>query len=149
MSADLDDLQRKLEALKEAGRRAEQQMGDFGRMREQISELQVSATSPDRSVTVVASPGGVTDIQFTQDALRKSPGDLSNLVMSTLQQAVAEAARRQADIVQEYVPDSDVREQVLRTQEQLFNPDANQHRSAPADDPGDDDMPDSFLDGGR
>lgn len=147
MVADLDDLQRKLEALQEAGRRAEEQMGDFGRMREQISELQVSSTAPDRSVTVIASPGGVTDIQFTQDAMRKSPGELSSTVMSTLQQAVAEAARRQADIVQEYVPDSDVREQVLRTQEQLFNRGQDQARpEAPVDD---DDYPDSFLDGGR
>ncbi|MDA3647234.1 YbaB/EbfC family nucleoid-associated protein [Saccharopolyspora indica] len=147
MSADLDDLQRKLEALKEAGRRAEQQLGDFGRMREQISELQVSSTAADRSVTVVANAGGVLDVQFTQDAMRKSPAELSNTVMSTLQQAVAEAARRQADIVQEHVPDSDVREQVLRTQDQLFNRDADQPRpEAPVDD---DDYPDSFLDGGR
>ncbi|MDA3647238.1 YbaB/EbfC family nucleoid-associated protein [Saccharopolyspora indica] len=148
MSADLDDLQRKLDALKEAGRRAEQQLGDFGRMREQISELQVSASSPDRSVTVVASPGGALDVQFTQDAMRKSPGELSNTVMSALQQAVAEAARRQADIVQEHVPDSDVRDQVLRTQDQLFNRDRAQHLDTPADEPCDD-MPDSFLDGGR
>ncbi|MER7077716.1 YbaB/EbfC DNA-binding family protein [Saccharopolyspora kobensis] len=147
MVADLDGLQRKLEALKEAGRRAEEQLGDFGRMQERISELQVSSTAPDRSVTVIANAGGVLDIQFTQDAMRKSPGELSSAVMSTLRQAVAEAARRQADIVQEYVPDSDVREQVLRTQEQLFNRDADRPRSAaPVDD---EDYPDSFLDGGR
>ncbi|MBB5154736.1 YbaB/EbfC family nucleoid-associated protein [Saccharopolyspora phatthalungensis] len=145
MPADLDDLQRKLEALKEAGRRAEEQMGDFSRMREQISELQASATSADRSVTVTAGPGGVTGIQFTQDALRQSPAQLSGTVMSTLQQAVAEAARKQAEIVQEYVPDSDVRERVLRTQDELFAAPVEQPRNAPDDD----EFPDSFLDGGR
>ncbi|MGP4015295.1 YbaB/EbfC family nucleoid-associated protein [Saccharopolyspora sp. 5N708] len=146
MPADLDDLQRKLEALKEAGRRAEERMGDFGRMREQISELQATATSADRSVTVTASPGGVTGIQFTQDALRQSPAQLSSTVLSTLQQAVAEAARKQAEIVQEYVPESNVRERVLRTQDELFGAPTNQPQADPADD---DDFPDSFLDGGR
>jgi DNA-binding protein YbaB len=147
MPADLDDLQRKLETLKEAGRRAEERMGDFGRMREQISELQVSATSADRSVTVTAGPGGVTGIEFTQEAMRQSPAQLSSTVMSTLQHAVAEAARKQADIVQEYVPDSDVRERVLRTQEELFGSHAEQPQAAPVD--YDDEVPDSFLDGGR
>ncbi|GAA4620761.1 YbaB/EbfC family nucleoid-associated protein [Saccharopolyspora hordei] len=148
MPAGLEDLQRKLEALKEAGRRAEQQVGDFGRMREQINAVEVTTTSPDRSVTVVASPGGVTDIQFTQDAMRKSPGELSNTVMSTLQQAVAEAARRQAEVVQEHVPDSDVLERVLRTQEQLFHSDAAQQRGTAAEDSFDEDeYPDSFLEG--
>ncbi|GAA0504741.1 hypothetical protein GCM10011581_33680 [Saccharopolyspora subtropica] len=147
MPADLDDLQRKLEALKEAGRRAEERMGDFGRMREEISALQASATSADRSVTVTAGPGGVTDIQFTADALRQTPTQLSDTVMSTLRQAVAEAARMQAEIVQEYLPDSDVRDRVLRTQEELFG-------AAPADPPSEmvddeEDMPDTFLDNRR
>lgn len=146
MAADLDDLQRKLDALKEAGRRAEEQMGDFSRMREQISELQAAATSADRSVTVTASPGGVTDIQFTQDALRLSPAQLSSTVMSTLQLAVAEAARKQAEVVQEYVPDSDVLERVMRTQDELFGSHAEQPQQASVDD---DEVPDSFLDGGR
>ncbi|MEV0085620.1 YbaB/EbfC family nucleoid-associated protein [Saccharopolyspora sp. NPDC050642] len=146
MSADLDDLQRKLDALKEAGRRAEERMGDFGQMREQISELQVAATSADRSVTVTASPGGVTGIEFTQDAMRLSPAQLSGTVMSTLQLAVAEAARKQAEIVQEYVPDSDVLDRVLRTQEELFGAQPEQQHEAPVDD---DEQPDSFLDGRR
>ncbi|MCI2417108.1 YbaB/EbfC family nucleoid-associated protein [Saccharopolyspora sp. K220] len=145
MPADLDDMQRKLAALKEAGRRAEEQMGDFGRMREQISELQATATSEDRSVSVTASAGGVTGIQFTQDALRQSPAQLSNTVLGTLQQAVAEAARKQAEIVQEYVPDSDVLERILRTQDELFGAQVERPQDAPAHD----DMPDSFLDGGR
>jgi DNA-binding protein YbaB len=146
--AELEDLQRKLEELKEAGRRAEQQTADFGRMREEISALQTSVTSADKCVTVTSGPGGsVTGITFTQDAMKLSPLQLSSTVMSTLQQAVAEAARKQAEIVQEYVPDGDVLERVLQTQEQMLGTTLDRpQQQTTTPDPDDDDEPDSFLD---
>ncbi|MBE9374967.1 YbaB/EbfC family nucleoid-associated protein [Saccharopolyspora sp. HNM0983] len=148
---DLDQLNQKLESLKEAGRRVEQQMSGLGEMKEQLGGIEVRTASDDRSITVVAGPGGVTDIQLNQDALRRSPSQLSGAIMTTLREAVAEAARQQADVVQEFLPDSDVRERVLRTQQEMQDPTSTSTRTAPPPvvDDLDDEMPDSFLDGGR
>lgn len=147
---DLDQLNQKLESLKEAGRRVEQQMSGLGDMKEQVAGIEARAMSEDRSVTVVAGPGGVTDIQLTQEALRRSPNQLSGAIMTTLREAVADAARQQADVVQEFLPDSDVRARVLRTQQEMQDPTSTSARTAPppVDDP-DEDMPDSFLDDGK
>lgn len=151
MSPEIADLQRKLEALQEAGRQAEQQTTDLDRMRDEIGNLRTSATSADKNVTVTSGPGGsVSAIEFTQGALRLTPQQLSSTVMSTLQQAVAEAARKQAEIVQEHVTDSDVLERVLRTQEQMFGSTAGQPpQTTAAADVDDDGEPDTFLRDGR
>ena len=154
MPSGLDDLQRKVDSLKAAARRAEEQQGDVGQLREQIAAVQASITSTDKAVTVIAGPGGsITDIRFTQDALRLSAIQLSSTVMSTVQQAVAAAARKQAEIVQEFVPEGDVLERVLRTQEEMLGTTVERPASQPGqqgsehhDDRHDDDGPDSFLD---
>ncbi len=145
-------MQRKLDALKTAAERAESQQGDLGQMRDEITAIEESVTSSDKAVTVTAGPGGaVTDISFTQDALRLSTIQLSSTVMSTLQQAVAAAARRQGEIVQGHVPEGDVLERVLQTQEEVLGTsierpasDSGQQSSAQHDD--DDEGPDSFFD---
>lgn len=148
--ADLDQLNEKLESLKEAGRKVEQQMSGLAGMKEQLGGIEARATSEDRSITVVAGPGGVTDIQLNQEALRRSPSQLSGAIMTALREAVAQSARQQAEVVQEFLPDSDVRERVLRTQQEMQDPTSTSTRTAPPPaDNTDDDMPDSFLDGGR
>lgn len=147
---DLDQLNQKLESLKEAGRKVEQQMSGLGQIKEQLGEIEARATSEDRSITVVAGPGGVTDIELNQDALRRSPSQLSGAIMTALREAVAEAARQQADVVQEFLPESDVRERVLRTQQEMQDPTSTSTRTAPPPvDDFEEDPPDSFLDGGR
>ena len=148
----LEDMQRKLDALKATAERAESQQGDLARMREEITAIEESATSSDKTVTVTAGPGGaVTNVSFTQEAMRLSAIQLSSTVMSTLRQAVAAAARKQAEIVQGHVPEGDVLERVLQTQEEMLGTsierptsDSGQQSSARHDD--DDEGPDSFLD---
>ncbi len=124
---DIDELQKKLDDLQAAARMRDEQQPDINAMREQLSGVQASVTSADKAVTVTAGPGGsISDIRFTQDATRLSPIQLSSTVMNTLRQAVAEAARQQATIVQEHVPDSDVLERVRKTQEQVFGATSSQ-----------------------
>lgn len=149
MSVRVDALREKLDALKSAANRAEQQAGDFGRMQEQISTLHASATSTDKTVTVTAGPSGsITDVQFSQGALRSSPSALSTTVMSTLREAVAEAARKQAAIIEEHVPDTDVRARVLSAQEELFGGTPMKSETAGQSEQHDDDDegPASFMD---
>jgi DNA-binding protein YbaB len=92
-------------------------------MKIEIAAIKVSVSSADRAVTVVAGPGGaVLDVRLSQDAFRAgSPQALSATVMSTLRLAVADAARRQAEIVQRYVGDRlNIVDRVMATQQELF-----------------------------
>jgi hypothetical protein len=76
-------------------------------MQDQLGRLEVVATSPDRSVRVVAGAGGaVTDLKLSPDAMRLAANELAATIMTTLREAVAEAVRRQAGIVDETFGDA-------------------------------------------
>jgi hypothetical protein len=76
------------------------------------------ATSADRAVTVVAGPSGsIKDIRLTDQAMRRPPHALAAELMSTLRKAVAQAARRQAGIVEGALGDDmHLKDQVIETQ---------------------------------
>jgi DNA-binding protein YbaB len=95
---------------------------DLELMRQAIQAIEVRRSSPDRAVTVVAGPGGsVRSITFADHALGQSAQALSRLTTSTLRQAVAEAARSQADIVQRYAGEHiDISGRVTLLQDELF-----------------------------
>jgi DNA-binding protein YbaB len=81
-------------------RKAEVAFSGVGEMRDQLARLEAVAVSPDRTVRVVAGAGGaVTDLQLTPDALRQPAPALAATIMATLREAVAEAVRRQAGIL--------------------------------------------------
>ncbi|MBP2329356.1 DNA-binding protein YbaB [Kibdelosporangium banguiense] len=104
MSADLERLAAEFERFQARIRQAEVNFGGVAEMQEQVARLEVVATSPDRTVRVVAGAGGaVTDIQLTPDAMRQAAPALAATIMETLRTAVAEAVRRQASIVDESV----------------------------------------------
>ncbi|HEX6358371.1 YbaB/EbfC family nucleoid-associated protein [Actinophytocola sp.] len=104
MSAELERLAAEFEKFRSRITQAERKFGGIGDMREKLAELEVVATSPDRSVRVVAAAGGaVKDIQLTPDAMRLPSTALSATIMATLREAVAEAVRRQAGIVDDTV----------------------------------------------
>ncbi len=151
---DMEELQQKMERLRQMGAQAEQRLQDTDQLSERISAVEAKATSADKAVTVTAGPGGsVTNIEFTKDATKLSPIQLSSTVMSTLRQAVAQAAREQAGIVQEFAPEGDIAERVRRTQEEVLGvstdpDDTAQPRSAPAED-DDDDFEDGTFYGRR
>ncbi|MHA6801343.1 YbaB/EbfC family nucleoid-associated protein [Bounagaea algeriensis] len=152
---DVEEVQRKLDRVRQMGAQAQQRFQDADRMRERISAVEAEVTSADKAVTVTAGPGGsVTNIEFTKDATKLSPIQLSSTVMSALRQAVAQAAREQAGIVQEFAPEGDIAERVRRTQEEVLGvsidpEDAARPRSAPAEDDDDDDFEDGTFYGRR
>lgn len=122
MSAEFDQLVARFEQFQTRLHRIDQQNVDIGGMQRELASLEVVATSPDRAVTVVAGPSGsIKDIRLTDQAMRRPPQALAAALMATLRQAVAEAARRQAGIVENALGD-DMRltDQVLETQAQLF-----------------------------
>nr|WP_243869749.1 YbaB/EbfC family nucleoid-associated protein [Amycolatopsis granulosa] len=112
-------------------RRADERFAAVGRMSQELAGLEVVATSPDRAVTVVAGPSGaIKDIRLTEQAMRRPPQALSTALMTTLRQAVAEAARRQAGIVENAVGgEMNLTDQVLETQAQLFGTTAEELRA--------------------
>lgn len=104
MSAELERLAAEFERFRTRIKKAERTFGDVGEMQERLADLTAVATSPDRTVRVVAGAGGaVQDVQLTPDAMRLPSTTLSATIMSTLREAVAEAVRRQAGIVDETV----------------------------------------------
>jgi DNA-binding protein YbaB len=122
VSAEFDQLVAQFEQFQSKLKNVDEQFANLGQMQGEIADLEARASSPDRAVTVVAGPGGtIKDIQFTPQALRQPPHALSAAVMSTLQRAVAEAARKQAGIVEGHLGgDMHLMDQVLQTQAELF-----------------------------
>lgn len=122
MSEEFERLVAEFEKFQARIERADDRFADLDQMRAEIVAIEASATSPDRSVTVVAGAGGaVTDIRFTEEAVRQRPDALARTVLATLHQAVAAAAREQAGVVEQYYGD-DMRlvEQVFEAQAEAF-----------------------------
>lgn len=131
-SAAFEQLVAQFERFQSQMQRVDQQFANIGEMQQQLTELEAVATSADRAVTVVAGPSGsIKDIRLTDLAMRRPPQALAAELMTTLQRAVAEAARRQAGIVEGAIGD-DMRlsDQVLETQSQLFGMSKEELRAA-------------------
>ncbi|WP_037360209.1 YbaB/EbfC family nucleoid-associated protein [Amycolatopsis orientalis] len=132
MSDEFDRLVAEFDRFQSRMRRVDEQFSGIAQMQEELSALEATATSPDRSVTVVAGPGGaIKDIQVTDTALRRGGAELSGMLMATLQQAVAESARQQAVLVDQHTGNSmRLTEQVLETQAELLGTDVEELRAA-------------------
>lgn len=94
----------------------------YAGMKQEISAIRATASSPDRAVTVVAGPGGaVLDVRLTDQAMRGSAQALGGSIMSALRLAVADGARQQAAIVQKYVGDrTNIVDRVMATQREIL-----------------------------
>jgi hypothetical protein len=115
---ELEALTETAEKLHAARVEAAKKVKDFGGLREQLGQIRAIVHSPDGSVAVAAGPGGtVQDIRFSPQAMALGPDGLRAAVMGTLRAAIAQAARQQAQLVQQYVGDDmDVVGQVRATQ---------------------------------
>lgn len=135
-SAAFEQLVAQFERFQSQMQRVDQQFSKVGEMQQQLTELEAVATSADRAVTVVAGPSGsIKDIRLTDLAMRRPPHALAAELMSTLQKAVAEAARRQAGIVEGAIGDDmKLSDQVLETQAQLFGMSKEELRAVMSDD---------------
>lgn len=122
MSAEFDQLVAQFEHFQAKLHRVDQQVEGIGQMQQELAAMEAVATSPDRAVTVVAGPSGaIKDIRLADHAMRRPPQALAAALMATLRQAVAEAARRQAAIVENALGDDmHLTDQVLEIQAQLF-----------------------------
>jgi DNA-binding protein YbaB len=147
LSGEFDQLLAEFEKFQSKIQNVDDRLAGIDGMRGELEDLEATATSPDRAITVVAGPGGaIKDVRFTDDALRQRPQALSSALMSTLRDAVAEAARRQAAIVEEHMGDgTGLVDQVLETQAESLGTSVEELRSklaeerpepatAPADD---------------
>jgi len=121
MSAEFDQLVAEFESFQSKLKDADDRFGDVAGMQSELAGLEVTVNSPDKAVTVVAGVGGsVRDIRFTEVALQLGSQRLGDVVMTTVREAVGEAARRQAAIVQEHMGgDVQVLDQVLETQAEV------------------------------
>lgn len=131
MSAEFDQLVAKFEEFQAGLKNVDDRFANLGAMQADLSTLEATATSPDRSVTVVAGPGGaVLDIRVTDQALSRGAQALSITLMTTLRDAVAEAARKQASIVEEHMGDDlHLVDQVLETQAEVLGTSVDELRS--------------------
>lgn len=119
MTAEFDQLVAEFEQFQTQIKNMDDRFEHLAGMQSELESLEVVVSSPDRSVTVVAGPGGsVLDIRITDEALRLGAERLGTELMTTLREAVADAARQQAGIVQEFAG-GPVLEQVLETQSEV------------------------------
>jgi DNA-binding protein YbaB len=131
VSAEFEQLVAQFEQFQSKLTRIDDRFAQVGEMQQELEELEVTATSPDRTITVVAGPGGaIRNIQLTDKAMGQSAQALASALLSTVQQAVAESARKQAAIVDEHVGGQmGLTDQVLQTQAQLFGTSPEELRS--------------------
>ncbi|MDT7783425.1 MAG: hypothetical protein QOF58_1844 [Pseudonocardiales bacterium] len=143
----LEQMRQKLEFFEQANRAADARAAGYDSMGTELRTVEASVQSPDRSVTVVAGlSGSIKEIRFTEDAKKLSPSQLSQSVMSTLQQAVAAAARQQAEIVQSHVgTEIPIAERVLKTQQEVFGQPAGDPPARPRPPVDDDENPGSIY----
>lgn len=118
------DTAARLAAFQRNVAQAEKDVDRFALMQQEIVAIETTETSRDGAVTVVAGPSGaVRTITISPSAMTLSAPALSRLVTTTFQQAVAKAARKQAEIVQRYAGDrTDIAARVNKVQEELANP---------------------------
>ncbi|QKV76506.1 YbaB/EbfC family nucleoid-associated protein [Amycolatopsis sp. Hca4] len=137
MSGEFEHLVAEYERFQAGVRRADDRFAGLGAMQQQLTELRASAASPDGGVTVVTGPGGaVLDVKFTEAALAKGPHALSATLLTTLREAVGEAARRQAVIVEENMGDDlGLVDQVLETQAVAFGTTVEELRAKLTEEP--------------
>ncbi|OZM74867.1 hypothetical protein CFN78_01235 [Amycolatopsis antarctica] len=131
MSAEFERLVAQFERFQSKIQRVDDQFASIGQMQAEIGALEATATSPDRTVTVVAGPGGsVTDIRIADGAMRQDGRALANTLMATLREAVAESARKQAVVVDQHMGGSlGLTEQVLETQAEVLGTSVEELRS--------------------
>ncbi|MGW4207384.1 YbaB/EbfC family nucleoid-associated protein [Lentzea sp. NPDC004789] len=130
----LEQMRQKLEFFEQANRAADARAAGYDAMGGELRGVEASVQSPDRAVTVIAGlSGSIKDIRFSEDARKLSPAQLSQSVMSALQQAVAAAARQQAEIVQSHT-DLPIAERVQQTQQEIFGRPADAPPRPPVDD---------------
>ncbi|MEU0790881.1 YbaB/EbfC family nucleoid-associated protein [Amycolatopsis sp. NPDC005961] len=131
MSGEFDQLVAEFERFQSSIRNVDDRFAAVGAMRQELTELRASASSPDGGVTVVTGPGGaILDVEFTDAALAKGPKALSAALLTTLREAVGEAARRQAVLVEEHLGDNlGLVDQVLETQAVVFGTTVEEMRS--------------------
>jgi DNA-binding protein YbaB len=102
----------------------EERLAHYAEMKEEVSAVRATVSSNDRAVTVVAGAGGsVMDIQVADQALRGANAQtLGRTIMSTIQLALAKAAKAQAEVVQRYVGDRmNILERVNAVQQEFFD----------------------------
>ncbi|GAB3486283.1 YbaB/EbfC family nucleoid-associated protein [Amycolatopsis cihanbeyliensis] len=135
MSPEFEQLVAQFEQFQSKMKRVDDRFANIADMQGELSRLEAVATSPDRSVTVVAGPGGsVKDIRLTDAALKQRPDALAQALMSTLHEAVAESARKQAGIVDTHMGDDlQLTEQVLETQAEVLGTSVEDLRARMAD----------------
>jgi DNA-binding protein YbaB len=102
----------------------EERLAHYAEMKEEISAVRATVSSSDRAITVVAGAGGsVMDIQVADQALRGANAQtLGRTIMSTIQLALAKAAKAQAEVVQRYVGDRmNILDRVNAVQQEFFD----------------------------
>ncbi|SNR70731.1 YbaB/EbfC DNA-binding family protein [Haloechinothrix alba] len=139
MSAEFDRLVAEFDKFKSKIQQLDSTFSTVDEMQEEVRSLEVSATAPDRSVTVTAGPGGsVTDLKLSNEAMRQQPASLAATIMATLQQAVAESAREEAGIVAAHMASSapfGSADQLLDAQSQALGTSKEDLRSQMGDSP--------------
>lgn len=122
MTAEFDQLLKEYEKFKAKRKQVDNPLERVGLMQSELAELTASATSPSGKVTIVAGPGGsIRDIQLTEDAVRQPAAALAAELRATVQQAVAAAAREQAQVVDRHMGGQlDVYDRVMENQAEAF-----------------------------
>lgn len=133
MSAEMDQLIAEFEKFQAKIKLAEANFAKVGEMQNEVTALEAVAVSPDRTITVVAGPSGsVKDLRLTPDALRQPPQQLAQSILSTLHRAVADAALKQAGIVDATVGSAfglNASDQVLEAQAEAMGTTAEELKS--------------------
>jgi DNA-binding protein YbaB len=121
MSEAAKQLLGRIEAIDAAAVGNQRRVEAYQHMVDELKDAEGTASSPDGLVSVVAGPNGsVSSITFSDKVRETTPDALSAIVMHTLAEARASAARLQAEVVRRGLGDTELLDRVLDSDEQLF-----------------------------
>lgn len=130
MSSAADRLISRIQSLDTAAAENRQRAESYERMTGELKRVEVTVSSADGAVTVVAGPGGeVKSITFSDAIRTMDSAALSSTAQHTLSKARADVAKAQAEVVRDNLGDAELLDKVLNSDEKLFG-------DRPATDPG-------------
>jgi DNA-binding protein YbaB len=142
----LDDMRWQLQKIRDKQAENDEMLGKLDAAKSALSLLEATAASPDGTVTVTAGAGGIVrSVSLGDAAMASNAATLSAAINATIREAIAEATRKQLEIVHASVGEDIEPDHILGPQATFArygsesDQDAGQGDRPVADAPADDD----------
>ncbi|MGH3520718.1 MAG: YbaB/EbfC family nucleoid-associated protein [Haloechinothrix sp.] len=116
----VEEMRWQLEKIRNKQAENAELLGKLDAAQTELAALEATATSPDRTVTVIAGSGGIVhSVELSDDAMSTNARTLAATITATIREAIAIATSKQLDIVRTRVDERVDPQQILGPQARL------------------------------